>query len=229
MPDRFTSSLIDHADIVTSTVVDGDVRFNLGDATKGTGVDADSPFFGIDGFVSMPNDADGDGAADCFYVIEGNQKIALGTRDRRYLTRLGALKPGDRFMYSKGAARHGIKNADDLAFLYTERQSDGMSMLASLNGKTGEIILSVGLTRVQIEEKRIELSINGGPAILIDGTGLTSLISLRADRIQINGGLVTLGVNTDGTPPTIPGVQSVLIGPAGQVGVPSPKVLAAQY
>ena len=225
MPNRWADSLTDIADIVTSSVVDGDVRFNLGDATLGTGVDADSPFFGLDGFASMPNESDADGAADCFYFNSGNQKIVLGTRDRRYLTKVGALKAGDRVIFSKGAARILLKNLDDLVVIYTEAQSDGTSQLIANSGKEGKIFLSVGLTKVEISKDRIELSINGGAALVLDG----NTISMRADSINLDGGDVTLGVNSDGTRPIVPGLQSVCIGPAGQVSVPSPKVRAAQY
>ena len=226
-PNRYADTLTDIADIVTSTVVNGDVRFNLGDATKGTGVDANSPFFGIDGFVSMPNESDGDGAADCFYFVTGNQKIGLGTRDRRYLDKVGALKAGDRVMFSKGAARILLKNADDLVVLYTEAQADGTSQIIANSGKEGKILLTVGLTRIEISKDRIELSINGGPALVLDGAA--NAVSVRANSINIDGADVTLGVNTDGTRPIVTGLQSVCVGPAGQVAVASPKVRAASY
>lgn len=227
MPNRWADALTDFADIVTSSVVDGDVRFNLGDATKGTGVDADSPFFGIDGVVSMPNDADGDGAADCFYFITGNQKVGLGTRDRRYLNKVGALKAGDRVIFSKGAARILLKNADDLVAIYTEAQSDGTSQIIANSGKEGKIFLSRGLDKVEMGDGRIELSINGGPGIVLDKA--TNSITIRANLINIDGGFVTLGLNSDGTRPILIGLQSVCAGPSGQVAIGVPKVLVATY
>jgi hypothetical protein len=225
MPSRYGDSLTDWADIVTSTVTNGEVRLNLGDATKGTGVDSGSPFFGVDGFASRPNESGQDGAAQCFYVISGNQKIGIGVRDCRYLTRLSALKPGDRLIYSAGKAMFLLKNADDLVGVYTERQSDGMSILQTLSGKTGEALTAVGLTKVQVEETRIELSINGGAAIIIEGNTIT----MRANLINIDAGFCTLGVNSDGTRPIVPGLQSVCAGPSGQVAIGVPKVLVATY
>lgn len=227
MPNRWADALTDVGDIVTSTVVNGDVRFNIGDATKETGVESNAPFYGIDGFVSMPNDADGEGAADCFYFNTGNQRYALGSRDRRYLGKVGALKPGDRVIFSKGAARILLKNADDLVVIYTEAQSDGTSQIIANSGKEGKIFLSVGLDRVELGGGRVLLSINGGPEVVLDKA--TQSITLRANTINIDGGFVTCGLNSDGTRPVVIGLQSVCAGPTGQVAIGVPKVLVATY
>jgi hypothetical protein len=227
MPSRYGDAITDWADIVTSTVTNGEVRLNLGDATKGTGVDSGSPFFGVDGYAAMPNEADSSGAAQCFYFISGNQKIGLGARDNRYLDKVGALKAGDRVFFSKGTARMMLKNADDLIVMYAEAQSDGTSQIIANSGKEGKILLSVGLTKVEISKDKIELSINGGPALVLDGAAQT--ISMRANLVNIDAGFCTLGVNSDGTRPIVPGLQSVCAGPSGQVAIGVPKVLVATY
>jgi len=224
-PNRYADDLTDWADIVTSTVTNGEIRLNLGDATKGTGVDSGSAFFGIDGFASMPNESGADGAAQCFYFNTGNQKIGLGSRDNRYLDKVGALKAGDRVIFSKGAARVLLKNDDDLVVLYSEAQSDGTSQIIANSGKEGKILLTVGLTKVEISKDKIELSINGGAAIILDGNTIT----MRANLINIDAGFCTLGVNSDGTRPILPGLNSVCAGPSGQVAIGVPKVLVATY
>ena len=222
---RFAAALLDIADVILSTVTNGDVRVNIGDSTTNAGVDASVPVFGTDGFVSRPNDADADGAATAIYGFFGDQKIVIGSRDRRYASKVGNLLPGDRAIVSKGNARFLLKNARDAVTLYTEAQSGGTSMLVSIDGQAGKVTAAHGLNKVEIGEKTIELSINGGPAIILDGN--TNSITIRANTVNIDGGFVTLGLLPGGVRPTVLNVQSVLYGVAGQVGVPSQTVLVA--
>lgn len=226
---KWVERLTDIADIVLSTITGGDVRVNLGNAATNAGVDANVAVFGTDGFIGRPNDADADGAATAFYVYSGDQKFVIGTRDRRYASKVGNLQPGDRAIVSKGNARLLLKNIRDAITLYTERQSDNpaqrISQLISNDGQTGKITLSVGLTKLEITENGISMSVNGGPAFTLDGT--TKSASVRADTVNIDGGFVTLGLMPGGVRPIVPTVQSVLYGPAGQVGVPSSTVLVA--
>lgn len=100
-PNRFTEGLLEKSDITASSrATNGEIRFNLGDSTKGTGIDRNVPFFGIDGFLSRPNDPDSLGAAQVYFAVEGDERIAIGTRDRRYLSTLEPLDPGDRMIHS---------------------------------------------------------------------------------------------------------------------------------
>lgn len=227
---RFADNLTDIGDIVRSEIKNGSVTVAIGDAAKGTGVEAGALIFGPDGFIGRPNDADGDGAAAALYMISGNRKVVLGTADRRFAAQAGALKPGDRAIVSSGAARFILKNEDDLVVLYTEDQTSGTSIIGSFNGSTGEIILSVGLTQLVITSTKISLIVNGGPSLVLDGTvpGASS-IAMTGSTVNVDGGFVTLGLNSDGTRPVKFAVENVIIGSLGVLGLPSPKVLAASF
>lgn len=229
---RFADNLTDIGDIVRSDMKNGSVTVAIGDAAKGTGVDAGALMFGPDGFIGRPNDADGDGAATAFYFFSGNRKVVLGTTDRRFASKAGALKPGDRAIVSSGAARFFLKNEDDLIVIYTEHGTtpNATSMVGSFNGSTGEIVLSVGLTQIVISSTKISLIVNGGPSLVLDGTvpGASS-IAMTGSTVNVDGGFVTLGLNSDGSRPVVLGQENVIIGPLGVLGLPSPKVLAASH
>lgn len=227
---RFADNLTDIGDIVRSEMKNGSVTVAIGDAAKGTGVEAGALMFGPDGFIGRPNDADGDGAATAFYFFSGNRKVVLGTTDRRFASKAGALKPGDRAIVSSGEARILLKNEDDLIAIYSVKQSNGTSMGIFVDGSAGAIILSVGLTQIRIEEGKISHIVNGGPSIIADGTvpGASS-IQMTASTVNVDGGFVTLGLNSDGTRPVKFAVENVIIGALGVLGIPSPKVLAASF
>jgi hypothetical protein len=224
MANRHADGLLDIADVVATEIRGGDVRMNIGDATTNAGVGASIPGFGVDGFIARPNDPDGDGAATVLYAQIGDQKVAIGTRDRRYADKVGELQSGDRAIVSKGSARFLLKNEKDRLVLYTETQSDGTSMMISASGESEEITLTVGLTGIKISADRIELFINGGPSFVLDkNTGA----AITAPSINLDGGFVTIGLLPGGVRPVAPSVNSVLYGPLGQAGVASTTVLVA--
>jgi hypothetical protein len=105
-PNRHTEGLFEQADATASTLAsNGEIRFNLGDSTKGTGIDAGVPFWGTDGFLSRPADPDANGAAQIFFVNDGNLRRCIGSRDRRYLAQAGTIDPGDRSIYTPTGLR----------------------------------------------------------------------------------------------------------------------------
>ena len=212
-------------DVLGSTVNDGEVRLNLGEASTGAGIAAGAPYWGIEGFCSRPNDPDSEGACMAYVDPSGDIKRVTASRDNRYADKVGLLQPGDRAIFSKGAARLFLKNADDAVTLYTERQSDGMSMLASVSGKSGKITMAVGLTKLEISEDEIELSINGGPAVKL--SKLLQTVAIRGNSVNIDGGWVTVGLYPGGARPLNIGVDNALHGPLGVLGVPSASVYIA--
>lgn len=222
---KWTERLTDILDVVTTTLVNGVVRANIGNAATNAGADANVPIYGIDGFVSRPADADENGAARLLFIRDGNQKIGIAAADRRYAMKVGDLQPGDKAIVSIGVARWFLKNARDAITAYTEKRSNGHSMLISVDGQSGKITLAVGLTKLEITEDGIFASVNGGPALTLDGT--TKSASIRADSLNLDGGFVTVGLLPGGIRPTIIGAQSVLYGVQGQIGAPSQTVLVA--
>ena len=117
-PNRYTEGLLEIADVVASDLAsNGEIRVNLGDASRGTGIDSRVPFWGTDGFLSRPADPTvavaGDtpivgGAVQYLFFADGNQRFAVGSRDRRYLDRAGTLAPGDRVIYTPRGARVSV-------------------------------------------------------------------------------------------------------------------------
>jgi hypothetical protein len=105
-PNRYTEGLLEHADVVGSTLAaNGEIRVNLGDSATGSGIDRSVPFWGTDGFLSRPADPDANGAAQFVFFVDGNQRFAIGSRDRRSLSEAGTLDPGDRVVYTPSGAR----------------------------------------------------------------------------------------------------------------------------
>lgn len=113
-PNRHTEGLIDFSDVVASTTAaNGEIRANLGDATKGTGIDRSVPFWGIDGFLSRSANPDGAGAAQYLYFCDGNQRYAIGSRDRRFYSGLETIDVGDRMIYAPSGIRVRLDDSEE--------------------------------------------------------------------------------------------------------------------
>ena len=113
-PNRHTEGLIDFSDVTGSvTGANGEIRANLGDATKGTGIDRSVPFWGIDGFISRPADPDANGAAQYLYFCDGNQRYAIGSRDRRFYSQLEPIAVGDRMIHAPSGIRIRLDDSEE--------------------------------------------------------------------------------------------------------------------
>src|SRR3990167_5975490 len=99
------------ADILASTSDGGEVLVNLGDIRDNSGIAAEAPMWGVDGFVSRPNDPDEAGACEALYVVDGDEKRVLATRDMRFSEQVGTLQPGDRAIFTDGEPRLLVKKA----------------------------------------------------------------------------------------------------------------------
>lgn len=222
---RFPDDLIGSADILTSALDDsGEVRLNLGDALTGEGISNDSSYWGIDGFVSRPNDATSTGAAQALYMVDGHQKRVLASRDNRWITGYGQLAAGDRAIVSDCEAKFLLKKDRSAVTLYTtNEQDDNNSMMVDVDGKNGIITIINAGSVLRMTKDEIVLAVSGGNAsITLNGDG----------AVQITGKsfwAATSGVclGTVGGAPPIPGVMSALIGPVGLAGVPSTSVVIA--
>lgn len=87
------------ADILGTTVVEGEVRADLGywggQSEDSPGIAKDAPVWTQFGFVSRPADPDEDGAAMAVYEPSGDQTRVRGTRDLRMAPKLPDLRPGE--------------------------------------------------------------------------------------------------------------------------------------
>jgi hypothetical protein len=203
------------ADVLATSVEDGEVRANIGFSETGKGIGAGEPcWWGADGFVSRPNDPDDDGACMAWFLQDGNDKRILAYRDNRYSSKVGQLEPGDRGIVSRGEARFFLKAARDALVFYTVSQPDDLSMLFDMSGQDGSTTISVGKCWIKITNESITLGA---------GAGKTTL-TISEDGVQVDGASFVaatpsgqLGVVTPLTP--LPPTQGVAygIGPASVV------------
>jgi hypothetical protein len=209
------------ADVVSTKLLNGEVRFAVGDSTDGSGIDHDVAPWGQDGFVSRPNDPDADGAPKVYYVFEGQEKRALGVVDRRSSARAGELAPGDRAIVSNCNARFFLKKQSDALTLFTT-DADGKPLLFELNGSKGNCTVLItgasgGNALFQMSPGKIILGVDGGGSLVIDSQG----VHVFGPHFAANTASGNLGVIGGVAPPLVPPTNAILKGPAGTAGTPS--------
>lgn len=224
-PNRHTEGLIDYSDVVASTTAaNGVVVANLGDASKGTGIDRNVAFWGIDGFLSRPADPDADGSAQYLYFCDGNARHGIGSRDRRSMSSAGTLDTGDRVVYSPSGVRIFVDDSEQCVTINVP--GGGVLFLAD-----NEFRVTLG-NGAQIELTETSFNVSLPTAIATEFTLNSSgaVISTKNLGQTINLDTltqVTLGLNVGGLRPGVPSVENVNIGPGAGATVPSPKVYAA--
>jgi len=215
------------ADVVSSSVTNGEVRAKLGNATDGFGFFSDAPVYGADGFYSRPNDPSDNGdSAQAFYVREGDQSIVIGYRDNRYAEKVGELEPGDRAIVTDGDARVIIKRKLNAVFIISKNDTTGKTLIFEMSG-SGVIQMFNDKSWITMTGDSIQLSAGNGSS--------SSMITLNANGIHFLGNSFNCGTMgghfgymippappAPGVAPTAPAF-SVIVGPAGQAGVGSTK------
>jgi hypothetical protein len=224
-PNRYTEGLLEHADVVGSTLAaNGEIRVNLGDSATGSGIDRSVPFWGTDGFLSRPADPDANGAAQFVFFVDGNQRFAIGSRDRRSLMEAGTLDPGDRVVYTPSGVRIFADNSEGTIEL---RTPGGSVMLLS---DTEFSVTLVSGAKFELTDTNIEASL---PTVIPTGLFVDSsscVLSAKnlGQTIHMDAfATVTLGLTGGTIRPFIPTVENVNIGPGGGITIPSPRVFAA--
>lgn len=208
-------SYFDTADILQTTSEDGEVRCNLGDSRDGTGFVNSAAVWGLDGFISRPNDPTADGAAQGLYVVDGNQVRVVASRDNRFAAQVGALQPGDRAIVTDGDARIFVKQEDNAVILYTVSAKKQGNMMVRLGGSDGKLSLFCDSAWIEISDEEIVLSV-AGSQLKLDKTGV-QIIGPHFHCDTGGGHLGTLGFGV--APPV--GVRSILVGPTALAGAPS--------
>lgn len=217
------------ADVIASNALNGDVRLNLGtyqlissEDTGGVCQQPDIPIFGVDGFLSRPNDPDVNGCSQAYYVKHDNQVVVIGSRDQRQMQEAGedkSFSPGDRAIVTKGPARVMIKQASDTVSLYTESRPDSVepaaTMMVTLDGEGGMISIICGKSWINIDNDEIHMSA-GGTEFLIDKDG----VQITGQNFTCNTAGGTLGT-IGGLIPPVKIAQAILCGPAGMAGIPA--------
>lgn len=224
-PNRHTEGLFDFLDITGTTLApNGEIRLNLGNSSTGSGVDRNVSFFGIDGFLSRPIDPDADGAAQAFFICDGNQRYAIGTRDRRNLDIVGTMEAGDRVVFSPSGVRVHLDDSEQSV----ECTVPGGSTFF-LDPNEFRVTLASGAS-LSLTDTGFEVSL---PTTIptkftLDSSGAVISTKNLGQTINLDTlTKVTLGLNIGGIRPGTPTVENVNIGPGAGATVPSPKVYAA--
>lgn len=206
------------ADILATEVEAGEVRANIGFSETGKGVGAsEGCWFGADGFIGRPNDPDDAGACMAWFFQDGNDRRVMAYRDNRFADKVGELEPGDRAIVSAGEARLLLKVGNDSITLYTESQPDEQSMMVSLNGQDGKILISCAGSWIEIDNDGIRMGAKGGKAMLtLDENGFQ--VDGNQCRLATKSG--HLGVIAPQVAPPV-GASSIVVGPSGITGVGS--------
>lgn len=191
------------------------MRVNLGDAGTNAGLYASAGWWGVDGFVSRPNDPSGGQACQAVFYQDGNERRVIASRDNRFANNVGALQPGDRAIVSDCDARFFLKKENNELTLYTVNEDDDdSSMIVDLNGKNGAITIVNSDCFINITKDEITLGVNGGGSLIIDKEG----VHIAGSKFVAGCASVALGLGA--SPAT-----TALYGPAGVSGVPSPSVM----
>jgi len=216
------------ADVVETTVTNGEVRAKLGNATEGFGYLADAPVYGPANFYSRPVEPSDNGdSAQAFYVRDGDQGIVLDFRDNRNASKVGELQPGDSVIVTEGEARILVKRESDSVFIISKNQSTGKTMTLEMNGANGVVQTFNGNCWISMTGDSIQLSAGNGSQ--------SSMITINAQGIHFLGNSFNCGTMGGHfgyviTPaPPVPGIaptapfNSVVVGPSGNAGVGSAK------
>jgi hypothetical protein len=199
--------LLQTADILNVSVDEGEVGYDLGDVRDAAGIAQEAVSWGIDGFISMPNLPTGnEESARAMYLVDGDDKIVIATKDSRNSDKVGTLEPGDRAIISAGAQRFLMKQGNESISLYTENQATGSSMMVSLSGADGVATLVNGGSIVTMEDEKIVLAVNGGGYLEINKEGVF---------IQGKMFVATAGRGHFGVTPPDPSKQGVGYGAPG--------------
>jgi hypothetical protein len=233
MPTR-PDDLTDVRDVLHSTAKDGEVRVNFGDAASGEGERGDVQVWGVDGYHARPNDPDGDGACQAFYIVDGQQQRVIATRDNRNAKAAGELEPGDRVIGTKGPPRFFLKQKTQRIGLYTEAKQTppvgGKGQLLDLNGDDGTITIRCGGCTILLDGQNGKIVLTAtGPA----GAATLTLDSVKGAAItagvaNIDAPFVTLGLTGGTLRPGIPGVDSICYGALGTSAVASSSCFVAK-
>lgn len=202
----------------------GELRIKVGDIATGEGKNQDCAVWGMDGFISRPNNPTATAACQALIQEDGSARRIVGTKDNRFISAYGQLESGDRAIVSTSKARLLYKNATASIVSYTETPN-GDVCIVSLEGSSGTLTVSLGgpdgTAMIQAKSGSIMLASGGGAGITLKGKNVT----ITGDICWIATGRQVIG-QIGGLPPP-PGLTSALVGPSGMLGAPSSQCTIA--
>jgi hypothetical protein len=222
----------DLGDVLLSTAEKGQIRVNLGDVDTQKGYGVSTPVWGPDGYLAVPNDPK-DGAARALYLTTGQGRRAIAFSDNRFAGQAGTMKPGDRRIVTDGPTRFYLTRSDKRIGFYTETENDppvgGKGMLFDMSGKDGVIQLRAGGCSITLDAQKGTITLcaagpSGAATLVLDPVNGIQLLS---GIVNVDAPFVTLALNSDGSRPGKPGIDTVTVGAMGQSAVASPHCFAA--
>ena len=171
---------IDRADVLLTTVVDGDVRLNVGDKVDGKGFGARIPYWQTCGFRSRPNPPTSTGAAQVLYLTQGNTRCVVASRDGRFVGPFGSLDEGDCEIISDCDAGLRLdKSANSIRL-----EADGASVV--VDGAAGTVTVTKGTATIVVATvatvDTMTLSV-GTSSITITDAG----VAILGTTVTVNG------------------------------------------
>lgn len=206
-------------DVLLSTVTNGEVRLRVGDHASNTGLSDSEAMWSPDGFIGRPNAPDSRGACQVVALTDGNVRRVVGCRDNRFIDKVGTLAEGDRAIVTDGECRIMVKREDESVTLFTAAQSDGASMMVTMNGADDTIqVVHGGGSYIEVKRDSIVLAA-GSASLTLNADGS---IQLLGTNIGLNAPSGNIGiVGPQGEIPPAPPMASILCGPSGMAGVPA--------
>jgi len=192
-------------DILSSSVTNGEVRVQLGDAVSGKGIGNDVAMWGVEGFMSRPVDPDPDAACQARYFVDGDTKWVGGTRDNRYMPLVSELQPGERMIWHRSGSfsRWHDDGSVTLGFTTDDGTINGNAIYARITPDGGFIYESpwarilagpLGIHHMHSSGAEFHMSAIGGLPAPLDSFG--SMIKLKAGIVSIEAGAVSIGNGT---------------------------------
>jgi hypothetical protein len=213
---------LEKVDIVSTELVEGEVRCNIGQGDAGTLADV-TIWSGSDGFIGRPTDADDDGNCMGLYAAQGNSRRLIATKDNRIIAKYGELDQGDRAIITKGPARVLVKNtAKSVTLLTLGGGEDTNPIFIQVDGESGKIeMMCAGqngakVSKITMSPAAMFLGVSGGGSITIDMQGVT----IGGSHFACNTKGGNLGLIGPANP--IAPVQSILLGVTGMAASPAP-------
>ena len=175
------------------------------------------------GFASRPPKPQaGKQAAQAVVLKSSDRDVAIGSVDQRGLDLYGNLDHGESCLYAAGvdgtAQARVLLKKDGSISLYTRKgnTSSGAGMIVQVDAMNGAIrLINDKGYGIIIDEDGVKLT-SGSAGLTLDSGGDIKLVG--TGQCQLDGGSICLGSKA------VPGVNSVLTGVTGLVGVASTKV-----
>lgn len=215
-------------DILTTFVSEKTKRIiaQLGDVTKEATKSRGAEWWQHVGYASRPPKPEaGKKAAQAVVLKTSDRDVVIGSVDERGLTLYGNLDFGETCIYAAGEdgkaqARVLLKKNGSIN-LYTRKGNteSGKGMLIQIDAENGAIrIVNDKGFGIVIDGDGVKITAGDAGISLEAGGGNVRMIG--KGQAQVDGGSIVLGSKA------IPGVNSVLTGLTGLIGVGSTKVFA---